>query len=62
MIEREAACFSGAGATAEKRQVPLHIDEPAGEEETGGEAKERRSNSPKRTKRTCGGKKQARNK
>lgn len=61
--ERETVCLSGAGVTAEKCQVPLHTDEPAGEEERGGgEAEERRSVSPKRTKRTCGRKKQRRNK
>ena len=60
--EREGvtACWSGAGATAEKCQVPLRIDEAAGEEEEG-ETEQRRSESPKRTKRTGGGKRQRRN-
>lgn len=58
--EGETACWSGAGVTAGKRQVPLRIDKAAGEEEEG-ETEQRGSELPKRTKRTGGGKRQRRN-
>lgn len=51
MPERGTACLHRAGATAEKRQVPLHINETAGEKE-GGEAEERRPESPREQKDT----------